>query len=66
MKSGQVRHLAARGRHNQALSALVSLQFAYLAALRVFGWLALPARSDRAKDADILILRHQVAFFSAR
>jgi hypothetical protein len=28
--------------------------------LRVFGWLALLARSDRAKDAEILILRHQV------
>ena len=26
----------------------------------VFGWLALLARSDRAKDAEILILRHQV------
>jgi putative transposase len=32
-----------------------------LAVLRVFGWLALLARSDRAKDARILILRHQVA-----
>ena len=29
--------------------------------LRVFGWLALLARSDCAKDAEILILRHQVA-----
>ena len=29
--------------------------------LRLFGWLALLARSDRAKDAEILILRHQVA-----
>jgi hypothetical protein len=29
--------------------------------LRVFGWLALLARSDRAKNAEILILRHQVA-----
>jgi hypothetical protein len=37
------------------------MPFAYLAVLRVFGWLALPARSDRAKDAEILILRHQVA-----
>jgi putative transposase len=40
---------------------LVSLRFAYLAVLRVFGWLALLARSDQAKDAEILILRHQVA-----
>jgi putative transposase len=37
------------------------MRFAYLAVLRVFGWLALLARSDRAKDTEILILRHQVA-----
>ena len=39
----------------------MSLRFAYLPVLRVFGWLALLARSDRAKDAEILMLRHQVA-----
>jgi putative transposase len=39
----------------------VSLRFAYLAVLRVFGWLTLLTRSDRAKEAEILILRHQVA-----
>ena len=39
----------------------MSLRFAYLAVLRVFSWLALLARSDRAKDAEILLLRHQVA-----
>jgi hypothetical protein len=39
----------------------MALRFAYLAVLRVFGWLALLARSDRVKDAEILILRHQVA-----
>jgi hypothetical protein len=39
----------------------VSLQIVYFALLRVFGWLALLARSDRANDAEILILRHQVA-----
>jgi transposase len=37
------------------------IRFSYLAVLRVFGWLALLARSDRDKDAEILILRHQVA-----
>lgn len=40
---------------------LVTIRLAYLAVLRVFGWLALLARSDRAKDAEILILRHQIA-----
>jgi len=40
---------------------LMTLRFAYLAVLRIFGWLALLARSDRAKDTEILILRHQVA-----
>jgi len=39
----------------------VTLRFVYLAALRVLGWLALLARSDRAKDAEILVWRHQVA-----
>ena len=37
------------------------LRFSYLAVLRVFGWLALLARPGRAKDAGILIVRHQVA-----
>jgi len=39
----------------------MALRFAYLAATRMFGWLALLARSDRDKGAEILILRHQVA-----
>ena len=39
----------------------MTLRFTYLVVLRVFSWLALLARSDGAKDAEILILRHQVA-----
>ncbi len=44
----------------------MSMRFAYLAVLRMFGWLALLARSDRAKDAEILILRLQGAVCSRR
>jgi hypothetical protein len=40
---------------------LVLLRFTYLVALRVFGWPALIANSDRAEDSEILISRHQVA-----
>jgi putative transposase len=61
MRDGQVRHPAAREPCSPALSVLVTPRFAYLSMLRVFGWLALLARSDRAKDAEFLILRHQVA-----
>jgi hypothetical protein len=42
----------------------MSLRFAYLAVLRLFGWLAQLARSDRAKDAKIPILHYQVAVYS--
>jgi putative transposase len=28
--------------------------------LRVFGWLVLPGRGQGSKDAEILVLRHEV------
>ena len=34
--------------------------------LRVFGWLVLLARSDAAKDAEILVLRHEIAVLLRR
>jgi putative transposase len=39
----------------------VLIRIVYLFMVRVFDWLALLARSDGAKDAEILVLRHEVA-----
>jgi hypothetical protein len=34
--------------------------------IRLFGWLALLARSDTSKDVEILILRHEAAVLRRR
>ncbi len=41
--------------------ARVALRLAYLALAHVLSWLALLARSDAAKDVEILVLRHELA-----
>jgi hypothetical protein len=42
-------------------SRFVSLRLLYLITVRVFAWLVLLGRSQGPKDAEIMILRHEIA-----
>ena len=39
----------------------MAFRLAYLILARVLSWLTLLARSDSAKDGEILVLRHEIA-----
>ena len=39
----------------------MSLRLLYLVFVRLCGWLVLPGRSSASKDAELLVLRHEVA-----
>ncbi len=49
-----------RGRRVEARSRFASARLLYLITVRVSGWLFLLGRSQGSKDAEIIVLRHEV------
>jgi hypothetical protein len=46
---------------DEARSRSVPIRLLYLTIIRVFSWLLLLSRGQASKDAEILVLRHEVA-----
>lgn len=44
----------------------MALRLLYPAFLKVLGWMALPTRSEASKNAEILVLRHQLGLSAHR
>ena len=58
--------LAITVRSPHSMIATVAFRLTYLLLARVLSWLALLARSDAAKDPEILVLRHEVTVLRRR
>ena len=56
-----MRHGSAAGNDDRP-----SLHLLYLVFIRVCGWLVLPGRSSASKNAELLVLRHEVAVLRPR
>ncbi len=58
--------MEARGRKRSYPRRSCSFASSICSTVRLFGWLALLARCDIAKDVEIPVLRHEIAVLAVR